>query len=150
MKQQDSRPVLVAEDNDEDFEAIEAALRGGGYENPLRRVATGEQCLDLVQREIGATASAPAFLLLDLNLPGMDGREILEEIKNDPQFKNLPVIVFSTSTNPADIATCYQLGANSYQTKPLEAPAFAETVRNIASYWLDTAVLPQSGTKRLR
>ena len=85
----------------------------------------------------------PSVILLDLNLPGTDGRELLAEIKNDNVLKHIPVIVLTTSTDERDVEACYRAGANSYMQKPVDLPGFVEAIARLKDFWLEIAVLPQ-------
>lgn len=135
------KPILVVEDNDEDYASIIEALQRAQITNPVQRLTDGETCLaQLTER--GRRRLAPSLLLLDLNLPGMDGRTLLTEIKGDPLLRSLPVVILTTSANPVDVAACYQHGANGYHLKPLEVPAFRQVIQDIAYYWLDKVILP--------
>lgn len=93
-------------------------------------------------KAVGWPATLPAIVLLDLNLPGTDGRAVLNILKKDPLLHTIPVIVFSTSSSSRDIDDCYQLGANSYLTKPIEYAVLEEKIRLTISYWLDASELP--------
>ncbi|MEZ5592032.1 MAG: response regulator [Gammaproteobacteria bacterium] len=136
-----SAPILVLEDNDQDFDIIQQVFDSKGIGNPLLRFHNGDQCLDhLAQRR--PSSLLPALLVLDLNTPGTDGREVLTEIKRDPQLKTIPVIVMSSSANPKDIEFCYANGANSYQVKPMDISEFDRRLQALVEYWLATAVLP--------
>ena len=104
------RPLLVLEDSDDDFDTLEEARRAAGLRNEVRRAITGEACLELLRDG----SVWPAVVLLDLNTPGLDGRATLQEIKQDPALRSLPVVVFTTSSNPRDLAFCYGAGANAY------------------------------------
>jgi len=86
----------------------------------------------------------PGFILLDLNMPKKDGREVLKELKQHPVFKKIPVIVFTTTKNEIEIKRCYELGANSYIVKPISFDALLKVVENIRSYWFHTASIPAS------
>jgi CheY-like chemotaxis protein len=86
----------------------------------------------------------PGFILLDLNMPKKDGREVLMEIKQHPVFKKIPVIVFTTTKNEIEIKRCYELGANSYIVKPISFDALLKVIENIRSYWFQTASIPAS------
>lgn len=135
------RPVLVLEDSDEDFETVEEAAKGAGLRNRLCRATSGEACLDLLQghRE---PPLRPSVLLLDLNTPGMDGRDALVAIRADPALRDLPIVVLSTSANPRDLAHCYGNGANAYHLKPVRYIEHLQLLREVLSYWLTTVVLP--------
>lgn len=87
--------------------------------------------------------SIPSIILLDLNLPGTDGRKVLEEIKQDEKLKTIPVIVFTTSSNPKDIETCYRFGVNSYILKPMSVQKSKHVMQSIVDYWLSIVVLPE-------
>ena len=112
------KPILVVEDSDEDFMCILEALQRAQVPNPVQRMIDGEACLDQLT-DRSSRRLDPSFLLLDLNLPGMDGRTLLGEIKRDPLLRSLPVVIFTTSANPLDVAACYRAGANGYHLKPL-------------------------------
>ena len=139
------KPVLVVEDSAEDFTALGRAFRKHALQNPVLRCEDGDQALNYLQgygKAIGWPTTLPAIVLLDLNLPGTDGRAVLQILKQDPLLHSIPVIVFSTSSNQRDIEDCYRLGANSYLTKPIEYAALEEKIRLTISYWLGTSELP--------
>lgn len=135
------KPILVVEDSDEDFMCILEALQRAQVHNPVQRMTDGEMCLARLTAH-GKQRLDPCFLLLDLNLPGMDGRTLLAEIKSDPTLRPLPVVIFTTSANPVDVIDCYRNGANSYHLKPLDVPAFRQVIQEIAHYWLNKVILP--------
>lgn len=135
------------EDNAEDFTALSRVFRKHALQNPVLRCEDGDQALDYLQgygKAAGWPQTLPAIVLLDLNLPGTDGREVLRTLKKDPRLLAIPVIVFSTSSSAHDIEKCYQLGANSYLTKPIEYAAMEEKIRLTVQYWLETSELPQT------
>ncbi len=139
------KPVLVVEDSAEDFTALGRAFRKNALRNPVLRCEDGDQALAYLQgygKAVGWPATLPAIVLLDLNLPGTDGRAVLNILKKDPLLHTIPVIVFSTSSSSRDIDDCYQLGANSYLTKPIEYAVLEEKIRLTISYWLDASELP--------
>jgi len=143
---QSLRPVLVVEDNAEDFIALGRAFRKHALLNPVLRCEDGDQALNYLQgygRAAGWPAALPAIVLLDLNLPGLDGREVLDIMKRDPRLHSIPVIIFSSSANARDVEDCYRLGANSYLTKPIEYAALEEKIRLTITYWLDATELPR-------
>ena len=88
-------------------------------------------------------APAPAIILLDLNLPGTDGREVLKEIKSDPGLRMIPVIVLTSSSDERDIQACYAAGANSYLKKPVDLKGFIEAATRLKDFWLEIAILPK-------
>lgn len=136
------RSIIVVEDSDEDFYALRRALLKADVKNPILRFSRGEEAL--VHLNVGGL-DAPAFVILDLNLPGLDGREVLSSLKSDEGLRSIPVVVLTTSDNPTDIESCYRSGANSYHLKVIDFSEFLETVRAIASYWLESALLPSPG-----
>jgi CheY-like chemotaxis protein len=137
------RPVLVLEDSDEDFDTVEEAARMSGLTQRLYRVMTGEACLELLQGS-EAPPLRPSVLLLDLNTPGMSGREALVAIRAAPALQELPVVVLSTSTSPGDLAHCYGHGVNAYHLKPLRYDEHLQLLRDIFTYWLRRVELPES------
>jgi CheY-like chemotaxis protein len=139
------RPVLVVEDNAEDFAALSRVFRKHALQNPVLRCEDGDQALAYLQGHgtaMGWPLLLPALVLLDLNLPGTDGREVLATLKQDPHLCAIPVVVFSTSSSQLDIEHCYQLGANSYLTKPIEYAAMEAKIQRTIQYWLETSELP--------
>lgn len=138
--------LLLIEDSNEDVVATTRGLRQEGLEVVVHRCVTGDQALDyLYQREKfadPALAPRPNLILLDLNLPGTDGRALLAVIKDDEDLKSIPVIVLTTSSNPKDIAACYQRGANSYQIKPVDYARFRQAMHTMVAYWFQTVTLP--------
>ncbi|TDN37088.1 response regulator [Hymenobacter sp. UV11] len=140
------KPVLVVEDSAEDFTALGRAFRKHALQNPVLRCEDGDQALAYLQgygKAVGWPATLPAIVLLDLNLPGTDGRAVLDILKKDPLLHSIPVIVFSTSSSSRDIEDCYRLGANSYLTKPIEYAALEEKIRLTIHYWLNASELPR-------
>jgi CheY-like chemotaxis protein len=139
------KPVLVVEDSAEDFTALGRAFRKHALQNPVLRCSDGDQALEYLQgygRNAAWPPVLPAIVLLDLNMPGTDGRQVLETMKADPRLSAIPVIIFSTSANVKDVEACYQLGANSYLTKPIEYSALEDKIQLIVRYWLETVELP--------
>jgi CheY-like chemotaxis protein len=129
--------VLVVEDSDEDFDTFEEAVRGTGLLNPICRVSSGGECLELLEGDTQPRLK-PALILMDLNSHGLDGREALERIKTNPDLKELPVVVLTTSSNPKDMQFCYQAGANAYHVKPVRHDQNLQLIRCVLVYWLQT------------
>ena len=143
-------PVLVIEDSPEDYEATLRAFRNCGLENPIHRCADAEEAMNYLFRRgpfRGAAGLAPALILLDLNLPGVDGRDILAEIKADETLRAIPVVVLTTSSDQRDIDTCYQRGANSYIQKPVAFDVFAGLIGQLKSYWFEAVLLPDEARR---
>jgi CheY-like chemotaxis protein len=143
--------ILLVEDSDEDYMAFTRALNDTAVTVSLPRCTRGEEALDYLYRRgrfaDPAQAPRPALVLLDLNLPGMDGRELLTMIKGDEQLKSIPVVVVTTSRNPRDVEWCYQHGANSYQVKAIGYQQFRDTMRLLVEYWLTVCVLPATAER---
>lgn len=133
--------LVVLEDSDEDFDTILDALKKAGRKYEVRRATTGEGCLKLLQKHEGEMLSA-ALVLLDLNTPGTDGREVLAQIKRDDHLQPLPVVVFTTSANPRDVEQCYARGANAYHVKPVLYPNCLGILQQIFAYWMDSVLQP--------
>lgn len=146
MNELRERAVVVVEDSDEDWDTACLAARPGGFEHRLIRAPDGDTCLALLRAGHAphkAAALAPALLLLDLSLPGQDGRQVLLQIKHDAGLAALPVVVLTTSSNPRDVQACYAAGANAYHVKPLRHSDHLALLRGLFTYWLVDAVLPE-------
>lgn len=137
----------MVEDSAEDFLALGRAFRKYALQNPVLRCADGDQALEYLQgygKHPDWPKLLPAIMLLDLNMPGTDGRSVLETVKNDPRLHNIPVIIFTTSSSDRDIEDCYRLGANSYLTKPVSYTDLEEKIRLTIDYWLGASELAVS------
>jgi two-component system, response regulator len=140
-----NQPILLVEDSPEDFETAERAFRRSGLKNPIIRCADGDEALELLfRRGRFADAPRPGVVLLDLNLPGTDGREVLSEIKADPQLKHIPVIVLTTSSDDRDVQACYKAGASSYIQKPVDLEGFMRAIERLNDYWFEVVILPKA------
>lgn len=138
--------ILLVEDNAADVRLTIEALREGKVKNNLSVTRDGEEAMQFLRRE-GAFAEAPRpdLVLLDLNLPRKDGREVLADIKADDRLKTIPVVVLTTSSAEADILKSYSLHANCYITKPVDLEQFVQVVRSIDDFWLTIVRLPTEG-----
>jgi CheY-like chemotaxis protein len=139
------RHLLVVEDSDEDFATVQDAARRSGRLHPIVRAASGGDCmrqLRLCQEGPRSRDTLPLLLLLDLNLPGDDGRDVLRQVRGDGGFGTLPVVVLSASANPRDLQFCYANGANAYHVKPVVHALHLKVLQEIFDYWLGSAVLP--------
>lgn len=137
--------ILVVEDSDEQFTAVLRAFKKSEIVNPVTRCTDGDEALDYlfrVGRHAGDDAFPPAVILLDLNLPGTDGRDVLQRIKADPELRKIPVVVLTTSSSPGDIQFCYRGGASSYIIKPIRFDEFLKKIRTLKEYWFETVALP--------
>ena len=135
--------VLLVEDNPGDVRLTREAFRDANMSIRLHVVSDGVEAMKFVRQEaIHAEAPRPDLILLDLNLPKMDGREVLARIKNDDNLKTIPTIILTTSGAQADILRSYQLHANAYVSKPLQLDAFQGLVSCINEFWLTKVMLP--------
>ncbi len=135
--------ILLVEDNPADIRLTQEALREGKVKNRLSVARDGVEALAFLRRE-GPFSSAPRpdLILLDLNLPRRDGREVLAEIKADDELKRIPVVVLTTSSAELDILKSYSLHANCYITKPVDLEQFVSVVKSIDDFWLTVVRLP--------
>lgn len=137
--------ILIVEDNDEDFITFQRALLHADTQAKVERCKKGDEVLDYFYKRgrfANQEPKLPALILLDLNLPGMDGRQVLTILKQDAKLKSLPVVVVTTSTNPRDIAVCYNAGANSYLVKSFRFQQFREHIKVLINYWFQAITLP--------
>ena len=135
--------ILLVEDNAGDVVLTREGLGEAKVANEVHVVSDGEQAMRFLRQEgEHATAPRPDLVLLDLNLPRKDGREVLEEVKGDPALRRIPVIVLTTSEAEQDILRSYDLHANGYVTKPLDIEDFLTAVRQIEGFWLELVRLP--------
>lgn len=140
-----TQSILIVEDSDEDFIVTQKALQAIDACIELRRCVDGDDILDcLYQRGsyTNKTQTLPSLILLDLNLPGTDGREVLAKVKSDPTLKNLPIVVLTTSNNPSDVIYCYEHGANSFIQKPIGFEDYKITLQTLSDYWFSISQLP--------
>jgi CheY-like chemotaxis protein len=141
-----SQIILMADDDPDDRLLAGDAVEESGLEGELRFVENGEELLDyLLHRgkfSIPGDAPRPALILLDLNMPRKDGREVLREIRAKPELRSIPVVVFTTSRADIDVGKIYELGANSFISKPFQFDALVNVMRVIGQYWFQTVALP--------
>lgn len=136
--------ILLVEDNPGDVRLTQEVLREGRIRNVLNVVSDGVEALDFLYRRGAYADSRPQdLILLDLNLPKMNGREVLAEIKQDPELRKIPVVVLTTSSAEADVLSAYDLHANCYITKPVDLDQFVNVVRSIEDFWLAIVRLPR-------
>ncbi len=136
--------ILLVEDNPGDVRLTVEALRDAKVSNNLAVVPDGAEALSYLRRENGyAGANRPDVILLDLNLPRKDGREVLSEIKEDESFRRIPVVILTTSKAEQDILHSYALHANCYITKPVDLEQFMTVVKSIEDFWLTIVKLPE-------
>jgi two-component system, chemotaxis family, response regulator Rcp1 len=138
--------ILLVEDNPDDIMLTEEALKDAKIANEINAVMDGEAALAYLRgEEPYADRERPALVILDLNLPKKDGREVLHEIKQDEDLKQIPVIVLSTSAAAEDIDLTYREHVNAYIQKPVDFDEFIRTVRTIEDFWLSVVKLPENG-----
>jgi two-component system, chemotaxis family, response regulator Rcp1 len=138
--------ILLVEDNPGDVRLTKEALREGKVYSNLHTVKDGVEAMEYLRRE-GKYQDVPRpdIILLDLNLPRKDGREVLEEIKSDDKLKRIPVVVLTTSKAEEDVLRTYNLHANCYVTKPVDLEKFMVVVKTIDMFWLTVVTLPPNG-----
>lgn len=136
--------ILIAEDDADDRFLLQAAFEENGFKDRLHFVENGVEVLEYLNTHRSGTDNLglPRFILLDLNMPKKDGREVLKELKQDAELKKIPVVIFSTTNNEQEMRRCYELGANSYITKPNSFESLLKTVAALRSYWTHTASIP--------
>lgn len=145
MTTTDGRPIeiMLIEDSPGDVRLTREALKEGRVRNRLHVLPDGAEALRFLRRDgPHANAPRPDLILLDLNLPKVDGRQVLESLKWDPSLRTIPVVVLTTSDNEADILRSYDLHANCYITKPVDMDQFINAVRSIENFWLTVVKLP--------
>lgn len=137
--------ILMADDDDDDRRLTKEALLEGRLANDLRFVENGEELMEYLRRQgkyTGAEAPRPGLILLDLNMPRKDGRTVLKEIKSDPELRQIPVVVLTTSHADEDIFKSYDLGVNSYIVKPVTFEALVDILQTLEKYWFEIVELP--------
>ncbi len=139
--------ILLVEDNPDDCEATLRSFKKNRFTNSIHWCRTGKDALDYL-RQTGAYAEspevqAPDIVLLDLNMPGLDGRQVLQIVKSDEALKSIPVIILTTSRDSKDVDQCYAFGANTYIQKPVNFEELTQSIGAMKSYWFDVAVLPE-------
>jgi two-component system response regulator len=138
--------ILLVEDNPGDADLAREALEGGKLNNKLFVVGDGEAAMGFL-KQTGSYADAPRpdLILLDLNLPRKDGREVLADIKAHEDLKRIPVVILTTSQSEEDVLKSYNLHANCYITKPIDLKQFSKVVRSIEDFWFSIVLLPPNG-----
>jgi CheY-like chemotaxis protein len=156
MRPKPNKPImiLVADDDADDRLMIRDALQENRLANDLQFVEDGEALMDYLHRrgkyQNAETSPRPGLILLDLNMPKKDGREALKEIKEDPDLRGIPVVVLSTSKAEEDIYRTYNLGVNSFITKPVKFESLVTITRELGHYWFEIVELPAEMTERER
>jgi len=137
--------LLMVEDNEDDYEATVRSLKKNHFVNPVHWCRSGRDALDFLGRSgkyADGGVPTPDLILLDLNMPGIDGRQVLGAVKADPKLRHIPVIVLTTSSDARDVEQCYEIGASTYIQKPVSFEGLTEAVRTMKDYWFGVALLP--------
>jgi CheY-like chemotaxis protein len=138
---QNSKPILLIEDDDVDVMTVNRALRDSKVANQLVSIGDGEEAIEYLKDE---NATKPSIILLDLNMPKMDGAEFLKIVKADNTLKKIPVVILTTSNSDRDVTESFELGAAGYMVKSVDYEKFVETIRAIDQYWT-LSKLPSNG-----
>ena len=135
--------IIVAEDDADDRYLMQTALAETGFQETVTFVDNGVELIHYLEGigDFPTETDYPKLILLDLNMPNMDGREVLKKIKTHDTFRKIPVIVFSTTKNQMEVKRCYDLGANTYIVKPVSYDTLVETMRQLCTYWFKIATL---------
>jgi len=136
--------ILLVEDSPGDVRLVQEAFKMGKLHHELTVARDGVEASELLEKGLEADA-LPDIVLLDLNLPRKDGRELLAEIKSHEALRRIPVVVLTTSDDDADVLRSYDLHCNSYITKPVDLPKFVDVVRHLENYWVQIVRLPRGG-----
>ncbi len=138
--------ILLVEDNPDDYEATSRSLKKNHFVNPVHWCKSGADALDYLQHKgvysQDSEARLPDLMLLDLNMAGIDGREVLKIVKSDENLKRIPVVILTTSVDSHDVDQCYVLGANTYIQKPVSFEGLTQAIAAMKDYWFGIAVLP--------
>lgn len=137
-----AQSILIVEDSEDDFDATRRAFGKANLRNPIARAESGEAALSY----LNSAPQHPGLILLDLNMPGLDGRQTLRIIKENDTLKQIPVVVLTTSDDERDISACYELGANTYIQKPVDFDGLIAAIRRLKEYWFEIALLPKEGS----
>jgi two-component system response regulator len=135
-----SQPILIVEDSEDDFDATRRAFSKANLLNKIEHVSSGEQALEYLKDK---SKQKPGIILLDLNMPGLDGRRTLEIIKQQQDLKKIPVVILTTSDDERDVKACYELGANTYIQKPVDFDGLISAIKQLKEYWFEIALLPK-------
>ena len=139
-------PILVVEDSPEDYEVLTRAFKKAEILLPLVHCKDGADAMDYLKGQGvyqgHANCARPSFVLMDLNMPGVDGCSVIQKIKQDPTLNTIPLIVFTTSRSEKDVEETYRAGANSFMPKPVDMDGYVKVAQILKSYWFEYAILP--------
>jgi CheY-like chemotaxis protein len=143
--------ILIADDDPDDRLMAKEAMEEARLANEIRFVEDGEELLDYLRRQgkyaSPASSPRPGLILLDLNMPRKDGRKALQEIRNDPELRRIPVVVLTTSKAEEDIFRTYDLGVSSFISKPVSFEGLVDVMKALGKYWFEIVSLPQVGVR---
>jgi two-component system response regulator len=134
------QPILMVEDSEDDFDAAKRAFKKVNLLNPIKHVNSSQEALEYLKSDKNRK---PGLILMDLNMPGIDGRKTLDIIKQDKTLSQIPVVILTTSNDERDIQVCYELGANTYIQKPVDFDSLVYAAQQLKEYWFETAILPR-------
>lgn len=147
MRHIERQPILIVEDSDDDYEVTVRALkRDGPLGNAILRCENGREALDYIADMGSSEHPRPGLVLLDLNMPGVDGRAVLKALKSDPRTSKIPVVILTTSDDDWDINNCYEAGANTYIKNPVDLAGFFMALKTLREYWMEVAIVPRNET----
>lgn len=132
--------ILICDDDEDDLYLVKSVFNDTKFGNQTVYLKNGIELLDYLQNQTSELSIG--LILLDLNMPKMDGREALKIIKSNPEFRRIPVIILTTSNSPQDIAQCYELGANCFMTKPSSYEGLNDAIKTLSKFWLELSHLP--------
>lgn len=138
--------ILLIDDNPDDFEATSRAIKKNELNNPIKWCASGIDAKHFMFKTgpyKDSSSDLPILIFLDLNMPGLDGRALLKEIKAASNLKHIPVVVLTTSSASQDVNACYRLGAATYVQKPLDFASLSNVIKTMKEYWFSVAILPE-------
>ncbi len=130
--------ILIADDDEDDKFLLKSAFEESGIDAPLSFVDNGQELMEFLLK----AKKLPSIILLDLNMPKKDGREALKEIKENPKFRSIPILILTTSNSPEDIRNCYFLGANCFITKPSTFEGLMKVIGELNKFWFSIASIP--------
>lgn len=140
-----SAKILLVEDNEGDVELTLEAFKEARFRNHIEVVRDGDEALDYLYRRNGfEEATTPDIVLLDLNMPRVSGTEVLEQVKQDPELRRIPFIILTSSEAERDVLTSYDLHANCYIVKPVDATKFTRVVQQVQNFWVNVVLLPRA------
>ena len=143
MRRGEPLPILVIDDSDEDFDVLTLTFRRKQVVNEVVRCVAGEEVFPFLEARQSARLQLPGLIILDLNIVGLDGRQVLQDLKKAPPYRSIPVLVFSTSSSPKDVESCYYDGASSYTVKPVDLIQFEDFIDSLKRFWLEHSLLPK-------